>query len=71
MAGRSHRQHDLADVQARLHAGMGLECLGQRECGVDHGLDLARGDERPDPLLDAAGDRGLLGDGARRSVEPV
>ena len=42
--------------------------LAQREGRIDHRLDLAGRDQRPDLLLDAARDRGLFGDGARAAA---
>src|SRR3546814_4508290 len=42
-----HRQHDLADMIARFEPAVRVGGLGEREGGVDLGLQSSRLDERP------------------------
>src|SRR3954452_6388271 len=60
-----HHERDLADVLARFHEGVRLGCLRQRKGLEDHGLHLARREQRPDLLAELARDRRLVGNGAR------
>src|SRR6266581_283755 len=58
-------QYDLADVRARLHQLVRLRGFGEREGLVDHRLDFAPLDERPDFLAQVPRDRALELDRAR------
>jgi hypothetical protein len=57
---RSSRQHDFPDMRARFHQRVRACGIAQREGPVDHRLDLAGRDQRPDVLLDRARNRGLF-----------
>jgi hypothetical protein len=48
---RLHQQHDFSDVIARFHHAVCFSGVAQRKPPVDHGLDLARLEQRPDFLL--------------------
>ena len=68
----SNRQHDLADMGARFHAGMGGRSLRQREGRVHDRLHLAGRDQRQHVLLDRrARSRPCRRPSRARSVEPV
>ena len=68
---RLWRKHDLADVAAAFHQGVGLGRLCQRIGAVDQGPYLSSLEQWPDLRLKVCGDRGLEGDRAGLRVEPV
>lgn len=55
------RQHDLADVAALFHVGVGGRSLGQGKGAVHDRAQFAGGDERPDRLADFGRKRRLEG----------
>lgn len=54
-----NRQHDLPDVGAGFHAGMGGGGFGQREGLVHHRAQLAAFNKRPDRAAQFIGDQGF------------
>ena len=50
-------ENDLADMLAAVHAGMGLGHVGEGEARIDHRPAPPLGQQRPDLVLEGAGDQ--------------